>query len=156
MVVEYRNHQYEIDGTWNDNNIVLSVWFPLKPISDEEWEERSQSLRRYLEHHIGERAEVTAVELLDTVPPGTSVFGPSNDSRLAVLQARYEPRAIEDIYELARPAYALFGAPAPRADVMLSQDVQQHALSSAGRGIEITYHGYLLRRGALDAQPRTA
>ena len=79
------------------------------------------------------------------------MIGPSNDNRLAVLQARYEPRAVEDIYKLASHGYALFGVPAPRADVILSQDVQQHALSSAGRGIENTYHGYLLWRSAVDA-----
>jgi len=155
MLVEYRNRQYEIDGTWNDGNLVLSLWFPLKPISDEQWKERAESLRRYLGHHIGDRTEITALELLDTVLPGVRPFGPSNDNRLAVLQARYEPRAIEDIYGLTGQAYGLFGVPAPTVDVVLSQDVQQHALSAAGRGIENTYHGYLLWRSAADSS-RTA
>jgi hypothetical protein len=155
MVLEYRNRQYEIDGTWNGENEMLSVWFPLKPIPDEQWEQREEALRAYIGHRMGERATISALELLETdLPNIPSLSPPSNP--LAVLQAQYQPRAIEEFFQLASCGYAAFGMLPPSPELMLRQDIQRHALSSAGRGIELTFRGFLLLRSAADAAPKAA
>jgi hypothetical protein len=102
-----------------------------------------------------ERATISALELLDTGLPNVAPPSPPSH-HLAVLQAQYEPRAIEDIYEMVGSGYAAFGMLPPSPAVMLSQDIQQHALSSAGRGIELSFHGFLVFRPAADARSAKA
>ena len=149
MLLEYRNHQYEIDGSWNDANEVLSMWFPLASITDDQWREREDALRAYVGHHLRENATISSLELLRTESPTTAPLSPP-EGRLAVLQAHYTPRAIQDIRRMAGCAYLAFGISPPPSELMLSQDIQQHALSAGGRGIELTFHGYLLFRSAAD------
>jgi len=155
LLLEYRNRQYEIDGAWNDENGVLSVWFPLESITDEQWEEREQRLCAYIAHHIGEHATIEALELLRTDVQDIAALHPL-ETRLAVLQARYEPRAIEDVSQIASLGYEALGLLPPSQAEMLIQDIQQHALSAAGRGIEITFHGFLRFRSAGEARSARA